>query len=235
MTSQEFSYSTNHQALGDIKTLINTPPLINILELDGMFWRCEDFSQSYANLTQQYMVELKLANTAFPNSKNTNELHSHVANSTRPNITGDNHFTTYILSPYLRHFLNDTCRLLEPTTSHFVRKHPELKFFKTKSLNLYISDLHKNQTLFPFDSLFVAELYKLWNDYKHRTTKGLSATPWRYVNQQVVEPSLELSEIDGEFNGLNNLTIAKFVQKTNETILAYLKYTYSEVLNEHLS
>lgn len=235
VATQSFSYSINHKTLNDIKILINTPSLVSVKELDGMFWRGEDFSQSYANLTQQYMGEFKLANVAFPNSKSTDELHTYVANDTRPSSTGDDHFTTYTLSPYLRHFLNDTCRLLEPTTSHFARKHPELKFVEKKSLNSYISDLHKNQTLLPFDSHFIAELYELWNDYKHRTTKGLHATPWRYISLQVIEPKLGLSEIGYRFKKLDKLTIDEFVKETNETILAYLKYTYSEVLNEHIS
>jgi hypothetical protein len=232
MTITSFNFTIDHRTLIDIKTLINTPPLVKMEELEGMFWRGEDFSQSYANLTQQYMDEFKLANEAFPKSKDVHELHGHVAGNTRPNTTGDNHFTTYSLSPLIRHFLNDICRLLEPTTPQFVRKHAGLKFSKSKSLGSYVSEVQKSGKTLSFDAQFIVELYELWNDYKHRSTKGLHATAWKYEDKTVVEPKLGLPSSGFDFKKLATPTVFEFVQQTNTVVLEYLKDTYSGLNTE---
>lgn len=229
---QSFSYSIDHHDLVDIKTLINTPPLARMSELDGMFFRGEDFSQSYANLTQQYMDEFKIANEAFPSSKDVHELHSFVAHKTRPHSTGDNHFTTYTLSPYLRHYINDSCRLLEPTTPQFVRQHSQLAYLRNRSLGTYIKELKAANVVMPFDSIFIIELYETWNDYKHRSTKGLHAGAWSYQDNIVIEPKLGLPQSSFVYEKLDKLTVMEFVQTTNKTILAYLKYTFNGVTEQ---
>lgn len=226
------SYSVDLRPLLNLQAIINSSQLGQAGELDGMFWRMLDYSGSHANLTTQYIEELKLAHEAFPTAKNTDELHGRIsASKVRTYSTGSDHFTSYDLSPHLRHFVNDACRLLEPTTIAFVRKHTQQAYNKRKSLGTYISEAHKQGIDLPFNAQFIIELYEVWNDYKHRTTKGLHANSWSYKDGRVIEPTLLLPNAKGlTFVELSKYTVYEFVQMTDKEILSYVRYSYSERL-----
>lgn len=230
---RSISYSIDFRPLLDLQATVNSPQLGQVQELDGMFWRMLDYSGSHANITTQYMEEMKLACKAFPATKSTDEPHGRISSSkVRTYSTGSNHFTSYDLSPYLRHFVNDACRLLEPTTIAYTRKHTQLRYSNRKSLGAYIREVDKLGLDVPFNTQFIIELYEVWNDYKHRTTKGLHASSWSYENGKVIEATLLLPDVEGfTFVELPKYNIYDLVHMADKEILTYMRYTYSEYLS----
>jgi len=193
-------------------------------ELEGMFYRVQDFSQSYATLNEQFFLEFRVAQATFPKSNGADELHSNLANELRLHSSGANHFTTYALSPAVRHFVNDSCRLLEPLTPVLALKYPNIVPRATESLNSYIEKLIASGQPLPFDAQFVIELYEVWNDYKHRGTNGLHASPWSYDSQEVIKPKLSLPKLKVAPIKLSDIEIDELTRLVTEKILELLDF-----------
>jgi hypothetical protein len=203
---------------------LGTPPASRHEALDGIFFRVQDFSQSYAQLTTQFVEEYSTAWSVFPTSKSVDELHSAVSSRLRPYSTGKNHFTTYDLSPLLRHYVNDSCRLLEPTTSLLKAKFPDIPSHNNESLGAFLQKVVDANTSLNFNAQLIIELYEVWNDYKHRSTKGLHATGWSYETNIIKKPELALPALNVNISELKNIEVDEFFKKLNKVFLDYLNF-----------
>jgi hypothetical protein len=128
-----------------------------------MFFRVQDFESSSIRLLQQLHKE------AFAALKYLGEGSSLVAfseNMKRDGIRLHSHakdsFDTYDLSPLLRHFLNDACRVLEPTVGLMQRKYPNISARagneRIASFNEYLKRLRNAGITLNFDSDFFIAL-----------------------------------------------------------------------------
>ena len=224
MSNTTISYSTNLQGLVDLQTTLNTPPAIQVPELDGMFHRVQDFTLSHANLMTQFVDEYMIAHTEFPRSKDTDTLMSNVSKhyeKMQVHSLGKDHFMSRELSPALRHFVNDSCRLLEPTLPLLAKKYSDVT--ATRSLGSYIEKLLTAGKTLAFDGQFIVELYELWNDYKHRETTGLHASPWKYEAGKVVNPKLALPKLTKPIQKLKDIDVDNFVYGVDSKILEFVK------------
>lgn len=225
MNYTSFSYSIDLQGLRDVQTKINTPPVAVLPELDGMFYRGQDFTQSHANLNEQFFAEYRAANAVLPKAKDADEVHGSIPSVIRISSSGKDHFTTFSLSPALRHFVNDSCRLLEPFTPLLASKYPEIKLRRRQNFDSYIKDLLNAGNNPSFDSNFIIELYEIWNDYKHRQTRGLQVSPWKYEEGKVIKAKLQTpSELDIHLPILKDMEIDEFVNQTTRKILDVLNF-----------
>lgn len=166
-----------------------------------------------------------VAHIEFPRSKDADELMGNMSKHYKKMEVyslGKDHFTSRELAPALRHFVNDSCRLTEPTLPLLAAKFPDVK--RTQSLGSYVEKLIRAGKSLPFDTKFFIELYEVWNDYKHRETTGLHATPWKYELGKVIDPQLALPKLNRPIQKLNNLEIDQFVYNVDAKILQFLNF-----------
>ena len=223
--SRSISYSTNLQGLIDIQTKLNTPPAVRMPEMEGMFHRVQDFTLSHANLMTQFVNEYMVANIEFPRAKDIDELMGNVSKEYKKMQVyslGKDHFTSRELSPALRHFVNDACRLLEPMLPLLAAKFPDID--ATRSVGSHIEKLVAAGKSLPFDAQYLIELYEVWNDYKHRETTGLHATAWKYEDGRVINPQLGLPRLNKSIQKLSNLDVDQFVYNVDAKILQFLNF-----------
>lgn len=217
-------YTIDLSALRDIQTKLYTPPVINHAKLDGIFYKGQDFTQSHAQLNEVFFNEYKEANEVFPKSCTADELHSNLSSKIRVHSSGKDHFTTFNLSPSLRHFINDTCRLLEPFTPLLADTFSNVTLGRTEALSSYITKLLSNGKTLNFDTDYILELYEVWNDYKHRGTKGVHATAWRFEGNKVIKPTLGLPILSKPIRKLKGLEVDEFQNKTSAAVLEFLNF-----------
>ena len=224
MTTTSFSYSISLQDLNDLKIKLNTPPATGLVELQGTFWRVEDFSQSHAQLNKQFHEELKVAHFEFPKAKSADDLHGALSkHDIQTSISGRDFFSTRLLAPALRHFINDSCRLLEPMVPLLAIKHPSVASRPNDSLNRYISRLVSANERFNFDHEYILDLYELWYDYKHRNTTGLHSTHWQYKNDKIIKAKLSPPRnLRTPLAKIVNVNIDDFVSATTKKILVFV-------------
>lgn len=224
-SSRSISYSTNLQGLIDIQTKLNTQPAVQMPEMEGMFHRVQDFTLSHANLMTQFVNEYMVAHIEFPRAKDIDELMGNVSKEYKKMQVyslGEDHFTSRELSPALRHFVNDSCRLLEPMLPILAAKFSDVRV--TRSAGSYIEKLMVAGKNLPFDTQYLVELYEVWNDYKHRETTGLHVTPWKYESGEVISPQLALPRLNKPIQKLNNLDVDQFVYGVDAKILQFLNF-----------
>ncbi len=212
----------------DIQSKIYRPPLLTHNKLDGIFYRGQDFTQSHAQLNETFFNEYRVANVAFPKSKSADELHGNVANEFQIHSSGLDHFTTVNLSPALRHFINDSCRLLEPFTAVLAEMYNDVVLGRTESLNSYARKLQAANKPLKFDVDFILELYEVWNDYKHRGTAGVYATPWKYESGKIVKPKVGLPALTIPIKKLIDMDVDEFQNQASLKMLGLLDFVISE-------
>lgn len=218
----------DYRPLRSIETKLLTAPIITHPRLEGVFYRAQDFTRSYGQLSRVLMDEEKAAQAEFPISHTQDELHGNLAkHEIRLHSSGENHFTTYDLSPVLRHFINDSCRILEPLVVILAEKNPDHKLGNRQSLDSYITRLGEKDIKLDFDTDFIVELYEIWNDYKHRTTKGVLAGGWQYEKGEIIKPKIILPKINVSNSQLNNIEVEKFQEVVCIKVLEFLNYLTS--------
>ena len=206
-----------------LQNVVNSSDVLRNNALDGLFWRMLDFTQSHAKLNTTFSNELKIAVRVKRFSGNADKLHSALAADVAIFHSGANHFSTRDLSPALRHFLNDSCRLLEPTTLPLANKTPSVPLLTPREpLNRYLQRLLTVE-MAPSNSQYIIDLYELWNDYKHRSTLGLHAANWSYKGDAIIKPNLVPPNISGRTN-FGQFYVDDFVNKTTSVLLRFAKY-----------
>lgn len=221
MGPPSFGYTIDLTHLRNLQAYLNSPEVVSQVGLDGLFWRVEDFSQSHAQLNMLFHDELKVAHDAFPRSNTADELHSNVASRIRLNSSGVNSFNSYALSPAVRHFINDSCRLLEPFTVLLASKQPTVSLRRNESLSTYVEKLKTADVDLNFNDVYLLELYEVWNDYKHRNTRGTHTTSWKFESNQVSKPILRTPQLNRPLIELRDIEVDSFVNKTTEVILDF--------------
>lgn len=190
-----------------------------------MFWRVMDFSQSRATLVDTFKDEYLAAHVEMPKARSGDKLHGALSQRLRLNESAFNNnrceFSTRDLSPAVRHFMNDACRILEPLRDVLATQYPAVKIGKKEALNSYLDKLSQAGIQLDFDSHYITELYELWNDYKHRDTKGLHATRWRYENGKIHKPKLAPPATEKTLKMLSGIEVDMFEEKTVAVLLKF--------------
>lgn len=204
MIIKSFSVGTSYKVLNEITSKLNGANQHPAINLKGMFFRREDFESSTKQLMKQLHAErllaLKFAEKGYGGDefrsaaqKDSVRLHMHSANS-----IGTSGFDTYDLSPALRHFLNDYCRILEPLVKLLAQKHADISAQNLRrpseliSFNTYLKKLNSESIVTPLDYDYFVNLYdELWNDYKHAESAGVQAGGWSSDGKSITsEPKL---------------------------------------------
>lgn len=234
MIRETTSVVPSYKTLNEITGKLNGANKHPAIELKGIFFRREDFESSTKQLMGQLHVEhllaLKFANRGYGTDdfkkeaeKSHIRLHMHSANS-----NGVSGFDTYDLSPALRHFLNDYCRMLEPIVKLLARKHSGISAQNPRrpteliSFNSYIKKLDGAGIRMPFDYAYFISLYdELWNDYKHAESSGVQAGGWLSDGEHLVsEPKLYV----GGLTYFKDMPVEYFIAMSLDNMNALLKH-----------
>jgi hypothetical protein len=204
MTIKSFSVVTNYRTLNEIVSKLNGANKHPAVNLKGMFFRTQDLESStkqvMRQLSSERMLALKFAEKGYGDNDLKGEarrsnvrLHMHTTNS-----TGNSGFDTYDLSPTVRHFLNDYCRILEPLLKLLAPKYASISAQNPRrpteliSFNSYIKRLDAAGIRTPLDHDYFINVYdELWNDYKHAESSGVQASGWSSDGKTITsEPKL---------------------------------------------
>lgn len=236
MTIKSFSVVTSYQVLNEITSKLNGARKHPAGSLNGMFFRRQDFESSTKQVMQRLHSErilaLRYANRGYASDDFTNAAHN---DGVRPytrtgGSDGNSSFSTYDLSPALRHFLNDYCRILEPLVKLLAQKHSDVparyyikkKSGKLASFNEYIKRLDDKRIKTPLNHEYFIRLYdELWNDYKHAESAGVQATGWS-SNGSVVTSEPRLSSVNLVY--FKDMHVKDFVEKSLDNMNELLDY-----------
>lgn len=231
---KSISVVTSYKILNEVTSKLNGANKHPTINLKGMFIRRQDFESSTKQVMHQLSVErvlaLRLADRKYNSDAFRNEaeksgvrLHSYSINS-----TGNSGFDTYDLSPTLRHFLNDYCRVLEPLVKLLAQKHTSVLAHNTRrpnetvSFNTYIKRLDAHGISTPLDHTYFIKMYdELWNDYKHAESSGVQAGGWVCCNEAIAsEPKLH----SGTLVYFKDMTVKDFIDKSLDNMNTLLDY-----------
>lgn len=206
----------------------------------GMFFRSGDLESSYHHVSSAFTAEAGLAleyiGKNFESEKFREDASKrHVALSSYHSGKGWDQagdtmisFDSRELSPLLRHYINDYCRVLEPLVSLMAEKHPDVDAYDRSkvhfiSFNSYVKRLEKRNMLLPFDSQFIKSFYdELWNDYKHSSSPGPKASGWTINSSTIVSSPRVISHNNKYFQ---DMKVEEFLNKSLielNTVLDYL-------------
>jgi len=236
MAIKSFSVVTSYSTLNEITSKLNGANKHPAVDLKGMFFRTQDFESSTKQLMQHLHIErilaLKYAEKGYDGDdfkeetqKSNVRIHMRFGNS-----AGNSSFDTYDLSPALRHFLNDYCRILEPLVKLLAQKHVNVSARNHRrpseliSFNRYIKKLDTSGTKTMLDHDYFMNLYdELWNDYKHAESSGVQASGWANDGKFITsEPKLYSSKLIYFKDMLVDDFIEKSLKNMN-TLLDYIK------------
>ena len=148
--------------------------------------------------------------------------HPHCIN--KPSQQNSSTNTGYVVQEWSTTLVNDSCRLLEPTTSLLKAKFPDIPSHNNESLGAFLQKVVDANTSLNFNAQLIIELYEVWNDYKHRSTKGLHATGWSYETNIIKKPELALPALNVNISELKNIEVDEFFKKLNKVFLDYLNF-----------
>lgn len=234
MPIKSFSVVTSYSTLNEITSKLNGANKHPAVNLNGMFFRTQDFESSTKQLMQQLhserLLALRFAEKGYAGDEFTKEaqvgsvrLHTYSVGSIR-----DSGFSTYDLSPKLRHFLNDYCRILEPLVKLLAQKHANVSAQNPRRpselvpFNSYIKKLDAAEIKTPLDHNYFVNLYdELWNDYKHAESSGVQAGGWSSNGESITsEPKLYSSKLIY----FKDMLIEDFIEKSLNNMNALLDY-----------
>lgn len=234
MVVKSFSVITDYRVLNEITGKLNGANKHPAGRLNGMFFRRQDFESSAKQLMQQMSRERKLAvefaekgygDDDFVAAARDNGVRTYTRSKSS---AGDSSFNTYDLSPALRHFLNDYCRILEPLVKLLALKHVSVSAQDTRrsteavSFNRYIKKLDRAGIATPLDQEYFIKLYdELWNNYKHAESAGVQASGWASDGQKITsEPKLASAKLV-YFKGM---LVEDFLEKSLNNMDVLLDY-----------
>lgn len=227
--------TTRYTTLNYITGKLNGAGKHNAGNLNGMFFRREDFESSTKQVTGHLHRERVLALEFVKKGYGENDFSSAAEKaSIRPyartkGSTGDSSFTTYDLSPALRHFINDYCRILEPLVKLLAQKHPTISAAIVRqgttynmSFNSYLKLLNGRGITTPLDYDYFINLYnELWNDYKHAESAGVQASGWSSNGNEVTsEPKLSSKKLVH----FKDMLVKDFIDTSLNNMKALLDY-----------
>jgi hypothetical protein len=234
MAMKSFSVVTSYRVLNEITGKLNGANKHSAGSLNGMFFRRQDFESSTQQLMRQLHAEripaLSFVERGFGDDdfrdrakKDGVRIHSRTKGD-----SGNSSFDTYDLSPSLRHFLNDYCRILEPLTKLLAQKHTSVSAQNTRkpteimSFNSYIKQLDKNSIKTPLDHDYFIKLYdELWNDYKHAESSGVQASGWSSDDKTITsEPKLHSNKLVY----FKDMLVKDFIEKSLKNMNDLLDY-----------
>lgn len=233
MAIKSISVTTNYRTLNDITNKLNGANRHKAHTLNGMFFRRQDFESSVRQLMQQLgnerMLALKFADKGYDGSdfeKAAKEDNVRTYMRTGGS-SGESSFSTYDLSPALRHFVNDYCRVLEPIVKLLAEKTGVSAKNKRKpdemvSFNSYLKKLDREHIKTPLDHEFFIKMYdEIWNDYKHAESSGIQASGWSSDGEAIKsEPKLLGNKLDY----FKNMGVKDFVDKSLDNMNGLLDY-----------
>lgn len=212
----------------DLRTLVN---IMNQLRgangsrfhsLNGMFWRSYDFELSTKAVKYQLHHAQILAEQYKEKGYDTDDFKNHAENgSLTLHSRSKNSFSTVSLGVALRHFVNDTCRVLEPSAQLLELKTQVQKENPKNSLNTYIKQLDRKKVAYGFDGSFFIALYEeIWNDYKHRESSGISAGGFSVQEDNIVHPTISGNDL-AKFK---NKGVEEFVDETLMNVQKFVEF-----------
>lgn len=226
------TYGYNLSLLNTVTSKLNGANQHPAHRRTGMWTRREDFESSVTALARQLSAEHKLAsdfasdgfnNDQFRNEARTSNLRVHTitGNAIKNDTTfeSESSFSTRDLSPKLRHFINDYCRVLELLSEMLAEKVwsnniPQRAYLKKgtriRSFNEVIGIITDATTLTSIDGGFFSDFYDhLWNDYKHdRGTVDISASGWASNNTELTSHPKVYALQSSRFN---EMPVAEFM------------------------
>lgn len=215
-------YSIDLHAINDVVSALNGVELHKLGMIpEGFFFRLRDFETSYKRLVrvyyQEFSVALRLLNKGYSAQKLNDSLKSEGVSI---DSNTDSGFQSYELGSLLRHFLNDTCRILEPLTQSLASRFPTVSAVSSRgnvdSFNAYISKLERaGVTSGLNDEYFLALYHELWNDYKHASSSGIQATSWSFQDGNITKSMLSGSRLK-YFKGM---AIDDFMNQTLQELM----------------
>jgi hypothetical protein len=234
MTTKAFSVVTNYSALNAATGKLNGANGHGAGSLNGIFTRRQDFESSTKQLMQQLgserMLALRFADKGyggddFKSKAQESDVRLHMNSASS---TGDSSFDTYDLSPALRHFVNDYCRILEPLLKLLAQKHTDIPAQNPRRptelipFNSYIKKLDNTRTRTPLDHNYFIKLYdELWNDYKHAESSGVQTSGWSSDGKTITsEPKLYSSKLVY----FKDMLVKDFIEKSLKNMSALLDY-----------
>ena len=234
MIVRTISVTTSYKILNEITGKLNGANKHPAIELKGMFFRREDFESSakqlMSQLSAEYILASKFVETGYSTQdfkKEAEERHIRLHARTT-NSAGLSGFDTYGLSPALRHFLNDYCRILEPVVRLLARKHFSVSAQNPRrpdeliAFNSYIKKLRAAKIGMSFDDIYFTSLYEeLWNDYKHAESSGVQASGWISDGKELLsEPKLYSNEL----SYFKDMRVKDFIEISLNNMNALLNY-----------
>lgn len=234
MAIKSFSVVTSFSTLNEITSKLNGANKHPAVDLNGMFFRTQDFESSTKQLMQQLhserLLALRFAEKSYAGDEFTKEaqkgsvrLHTYSLGS-----DGNSSFSTYDLSPKLRHFLNDYCRILEPLVKLLAKKHVQIspqnprRHSELMSFNSYVKKLEVTGASTPLDYEYFINLYdELWNDYKHAESAGVQAGGWSSNSRLITsEPKLHSNKL----TYFKDMLVEDFIEKSLDNMNTLLDY-----------
>ena len=236
MVIRSFSVVASYSTLNEITSKLNGANKHPAVNLKGMFFRAQDFESSTKQLMQclqsERILALRFAEKGYVGDNFKKEaqkggvrLHMHTRST---NDIGYSSFDTYDLSPALRHFLNDYCRILEPLVKLLAQKHTNIPAQNPRrrselvSFNSYLKMLDIASIRTPLDYDYFVSLYgELWNDYKHAESSGVQAGGWSSNGGLITsEPQLYSDKL----NYFKDMLVGEFIEKSLNNMNTLLDY-----------
>jgi hypothetical protein len=228
MKVNEKGYYLNLEPLVRLVGRLNGADGHKSVNIRGMFFRVQDFETSSRRLLRQLYAEGFAANKHLGKGYEALELAEKLKDDgIRLKTYTSISFDTYDLSPMLRHFINDACRVLEPMVKLLSHKYPAVpsKVGNNRflSFNTYLKHLENrgiNTGL--ANRYFYALYYELWNDYKHAESTGIHAGNWCITNQKLIKEPILRGE---RLKYFSTTKIEEFINMTFDNLNEVLNVT----------
>lgn len=218
----------------DLKPLVGLVSRLNgagghgVVRIKGMFFRVQDFETSSSRLLRQLYKEGFAAVKYLGVEDDAMKLSEKMkADGIRLHMHTNMGFDTYDLSPMLRHFINDTCRILEPMVNILSLKYPNISPMagngKIVSFNQYLKRLEAASISTGLNNAYFYALYdELWNDYKHAESMGIHAGAWHITEEGVIKDP----RLSGErLNYLQGFSVEEFINESLKNLNQVLDVT----------
>lgn len=234
MVIEGYSIVMSFEVLNHITNKLNGAGQHKAGALSGMFFRRQDSESStkqvMGHLYNERFLALNFAEMGYSSQEFNSEAEKM---NIRPYMrtgdsTGNSGYSTYDLSPSVRHFINDYCRILEPLVKLLEQKHPTVSAANSYvsgqrvSFNSYLKRLRRSNVATPLDYDFFVSMYdELWNDYKHAESAGVQAGGWSSDGSGTISDPALYSPV---LNYFKAMSVEDFISKSLDNMDELLVY-----------